>query len=222
MNTFKKVLMYISLLLFLLLLVGGLYYFNSYKVLSKRYIEYQQKVSDTLKENEDLNKNVQELVQNISVLQQDKNTLLTDLATKQTKIIEKEKIVYKDGALNIPEEYQELKDNYTVLSDIYEQKSNMYDSLLEQSEKDTKTIDNLLTTVSDLQNENNALADLLKQKISMPIPFFQHSISAGVGFGINGFSQLDIGYQLTVMNKYTGQIILGYPLSITFLVGIKL
>lgn len=217
---FTKVGLVIGSLLFLLLLAGSLFYFNSYEVLSKKYKEYVEKVKTTLSDNEVLITQIATLQEDVSILSSEKKKLLEDLDKKEVEIVVKEKIIYKDGELIVPPDYVDLKEKYVALSSIYEQKSKMYNDLKIQAAQDSVTINLMSSSIDELTRKNKELVDFLRDKITKPVPMIQHAVAAGLGIGQN--TQFDIAYQATLFDKYTGQLMLEYPFAIKFLVGIKL
>lgn len=229
MNTFKKVALITPWVLLLLLGSLGFFYYKDFLKKESEYLEYKKTVENTIKENEELLTQIDTLNIKINLFETERTQLIASLKNKQVQIVEKEKIVYLpaetpdqllEERLIIPEQYDALKYNYVTLSSLYTIKSSMYDKISEQSVSDYQTIEQLRSALESLKNKNIELSNLLQNPKLPEIPTFQHSVLAGININQNSIGY-SIGYQLTILNRIQGIVLVNYPLSVSVLVGVK-
>jgi len=215
--TFKTVITYTAIFISIVIALGVIAYsvnfvFDSFKT--------SKQVDNLIKTNATLRSQIDVFTISERAAKEEKAKLLLDLSKKEVLVIEKEKIIYKDGQLIVPPDYDTLKADYLILGDNYKLVKAMYEALLQQSQKDSDTIDTAMKKIDDLNTQNTNLLDQLKKPVKKEL--FSQSVLFGVGVNIDNTLSYNLGYQITLLQKFQGQVILTYPARATVMLGVRL
>lgn len=126
-----------------------------------------------------------------------------------------------DVKVFIPDTYDELKEYYLELMGLYlDQKSDLNESI-ENTDELIETTEELQEQIGDLIEVNKELIDVLNMKVYEPL--WMSILFTGLEYNFMDKNyEIKLGYGALIADSLYLSAMIGYPFSITIMLGVKL